>query len=434
VNRPERPVIRKAPLVLLFLLVVVHPTWGYIDPGTGSMLFSALSGVAAAAYFAVRGLWVRVKSLWGSRSVSGTSVGRGHRLVIHSEGRQYWGLFAPVLEELDRRGIRALFATADPEDPGLAFASATVQTTFLGQGNAAYWSLNLLEADLCLSTTPGLEVYHWKRSPRVGRYVHLLHAPNDATLYRLFGLDYYDAVLLSGDHQSADLRALESLRKLPAKHLVTVGSPYLDSLRSRVAAMEAQVGPPEGLTILVSPSWGPSSLLRRFGLALLGPLVQSGHRVIVRPHPQSRISEAPVLEGLRSALAGTSVEWDDDRENLRSLVRADVMISDYSGILFDYLFLRGRPVFYTQAGFDIRPYDAHHLGGRTWTFETLRKVGRELREEDLPALGRLAEAIFRRRSLVVRDEADRVRREAWAHPGESARRVVDTLEAWLGQT
>lgn len=417
-------------IVVLLLFVLGSPAWGYIDPGTGSMLFSALSGVAAAVYFFFRGLVVRLRSLperWkGSRA---TAEDRSEALVIFSEGKQYWNLFRPVLEELDRQSIVALYASADPDDPGLEFKSATVRTSFWGRGNAAYWKLNVLEADVCLATTPGLQVYHWKRSPKVKRYVHLLHAPNDATLYRLFGLDYYDAVLLTGDHQREGIRALEALRKLPPKDLITVGCPYLDVLRSRLDSAVSRE-PRTGTTVLVAPSWGPNGLLTRFGMELLGPLAASGLEVVVRPHPQSKLSEAGMLSALRAQTEGLSVEWDDDRDNLAAMARADVLVSDFSGILFDYLFLFGRSVFYTKTGFDMRPYDAHHLGGKTWTFEVLDRLGREISDGDLPRLGSLvrehAQDESRREAMAV------LREQCWAHQGTSAREIVQALRHTKG--
>ena len=82
-----------------------------------------------------------------------------------------------------------------------------------------------------LSTTPSLDVYQWKRSRDVSWYVHIPHAPNDITLYRMFGIDYYDAILLSGEYQVEQVRKLEKLRGLPEKELKLVGIPYMDEMK-----------------------------------------------------------------------------------------------------------------------------------------------------------------------------------------------------------
>jgi hypothetical protein len=393
------------------------------------MLFSAVSGIAVGVYFFFKNLVLRLKSLpdllAGRRQRISAAVGKPY--VVYSEGRQYWNVFGPVVEEFDRRGLPLMYYSSDPEDPGLKYTSKTVASALLGKGHAAFFTLNALEAEVCLTTTPGLDVYHWKRSPKVGCYVHILHAPNDATLYRLFGLDYYDAVLLNGEFHGSGIRELEVKRNLPPKTLITVGSTYLDVLKSRAEAVLADLPKEPGLTVLVSPSWGPNGLLRKFGMDLLGPLAATGLRVILRPHPQSRLSEAETLDQLKTALGGFfNVEWDFDRDNFRSLARASVMVSDFSGIIFDYIFLFSRPVLYSKTGFDLRPYDAEDLDGPTWTFETLPKIGRELDPLDFPRIGEAIQALSS--NAETRAAIDQARVEAWSYPGESARRVVDALE------
>ena len=61
--------------------------------------------------------------------------------------------------------------------------------------------------------------------------------------------------------------------------------------------------------------------------------------------------------------------------------KSDVMISDFSGIIFDYTFLCGNPVLYVNSDMDLRPYDAYDLEGEgkeLWQFRVLKKLGKEL--------------------------------------------------------
>ena len=74
----------------------------------------------------------------------------------------------------------------------------------------------------------------------VKHYVHILHAPSDATMYRLFGIDYFDSVLLSGDYQKKDIRLLEQQRGINEKELTVVGCPYLDTLKEKMQAIPAE--------------------------------------------------------------------------------------------------------------------------------------------------------------------------------------------------
>ena len=64
----------------------------------------------------------------------------------------------------------------------------------------------MLSAGIVLMTTPGIQVYQLKRSKNVKHYSHIFHSCTDSTMYRLFGLDYFDSVLMTGDYQADDTK------------------------------------------------------------------------------------------------------------------------------------------------------------------------------------------------------------------------------------
>jgi hypothetical protein len=398
----------------------------YIDPGTGSMLFSILIGAAATLYFLVRALIIKAKVVFsGGRAAVSDTV---HPYVIYSEGRQYWNVFKPVLDEFERREKTILFLASSEDDPVFKTDYTFIKAEYIGEGNRAFARLNMLQADFCLMTTPGLNVYQLKRSKMVKHYSHVLHAPGDATLYRLFGIDYFDSVLLTGDYQAEDIRSLEKLRELPPKKLVTVGCTYLDVYSERIRQIPKEEN--HRFTVLVSPSWGPSALLARYGERLLSPLVKTGWRIIVRPHPQSKKSEASMLETLGAGYRdNANLEWDFERENIHSLVKADIMISDFSGIVYDYVFLCDKPVIYVKQGIDIRAYDADDLGENAvdnlWQFKTLKEIGVELKEEYFDRIGDVIKNAAD--STGLRQAREKAKEAAWRYPGEAGKRIADFM-------
>jgi hypothetical protein len=397
----------------------------YIDPGTGSMLFSILIGAAATLYFVSRALWIKLKVfVSGGRAASSAP---SCPYVIYNEAKQYVSVFKGVLDEFERRRIPALYLTSDEADPALSRGYEFVKAEFIGEGNKAFARLNLLAADVALMTTPGLDVYQLKRSKMVKHYAHVLHAASDATMYRMFGIDYFDSVLLTGDYQAKDLRALEALRGLPQKKLVTVGCTYLDAAREKIAGIPREENPP--FTVLISPSWGPSALLARHGEKLLDPLVKTGWRIIARPHPQSKKSESAMLEKLQARYKDApNLEWDFESDNIYSLSKSDIMISDFSGIIFDYAFLFDKPVMYVLGGFDLRPYDADDLGENAaeelWQFKTLKEIGVELKE---PFDGIADEIRKAGDSPELKAARQKARDAAWQCRGEAAKNIADFM-------
>jgi hypothetical protein len=52
--------ILRIALMLVVCLSIASPAYAYLDPGTGSMLVSAVVGVAAAVALAVKMFWYRL--------------------------------------------------------------------------------------------------------------------------------------------------------------------------------------------------------------------------------------------------------------------------------------------------------------------------------------------------------------------------------------
>lgn len=399
----------------------------YIDPGTGSMLFSVLIGAAATLFFLGKAALIKVKLLFTAKKngISTTADTNFKKYVIYNEGMQYWNTFKPVCDEFEKREIELIYYTSAEKDPCFEQNYKYVKPEFIGEGNMAFVKLNMLSAGFVLMTTPGLQVYQLKRSKNVKHYSHVLHMPNDATTYRLFGLDYFDSILLTGDYQKEDIQYLENQRGINKKDLVTVGCPYLDVYKENIAKIPEEEKHP--FTVLVSPSWGDVGILKKYGEKLLDPLSKTGWRIIVRPHPQSKKSEAEMLDRLEKRYADNkNIEWDYERQNIFSLKKADIMISDFSGIIFDYTFLCDKPVMYVNAGMDLRPYDAYDLGDKKlWQYRSLEKFGRELNEAEFDNIKEVIQSMSDSAELAsARKEA---KATAWMNEGKAGAAIVDYM-------
>lgn len=396
----------------------------YIDPGTGSMIFSILIGAAATLFFLAKAAMLKLKVFFSGKK-GGVSQDASYKpYVIYSEGKQYWNVFKPVCDQFEERKISLTYYTSSEEDPVFEQKYQFVKAEFIGEGNVAFARLNLLSAGIVLMTTPGLQVYQLKRSKNVKHYTHVLHMPNDATTYRLFGLDFFDSVLLTGDYQKNDIQWLEQQRDINRKELVTVGCSYLDVLAEKIKGIEEEKNHP--FTVLVSPSWGKVGVLNKYGERLLDPLVKTGWRIIVRPHPQSKKSEAEMLQRLEDRYKNDkNLEWDYNRDNIYSMKKADIMISDFSGIIFDYTFLCDKPVMYVNTDMDLRPYDAYDLNHELWQFEILKKMGIKLEENQFDDIKNVIKNASDSPELAA---ARKIAKEtAWMHIGESGKNIADFM-------
>lgn len=394
----------------------------YIDPGTGSMLFAILIGVIGAGIYSVKMLLIklRFRLSGGKAEISNDKI----PLAIFSDDKRYWNIFAPICRELEKLGMDVTYLTASEDDPALTCGYKNVKAEFIGSGNKAFAKLNFLNARILFSTTPGLDVYQWKRSKNVDYYVHIPHASNDITLYRMFGIDYYDAILLSGDYQIEDIRALEAKRSLPQKELVKVGIPYMDEMLERCHRAPAVAAHPR--TVLLAPSWGKSAIFGVYGGRIIDVLLKTGYHVVIRPHPQSFKSESELMERLMKQYPDSEqLEWNRDLDNFEVLRRSDILISDFSGVIFDFSLINDKPIIYTDPNFDLGVYDAWWLGKPLWTQGALPRLGRQLTEENMEDLKTLIDECLEDPQYAAGRSA--VVEETWAYQTEGARRAAEYL-------
>lgn len=395
----------------------------YIDPGTGAMLFSVLMGIVSAAFFLFQKIILKIKFVLSGGKIKEQNTDK-IPYVIFSDSKRYWNVFKPICDEFESRGMVCEYWTASPDDPALEEKYSYVKAKFIGEGNKAYATLNLMNADICLATTPGLDVYQWKRSKNTNRYVHIVHEIGEVLMYRMFGTDYFDAVLLSGEFQKEGIRKLEKLRDLPEKELVVVGSTYMDSMQNK--KQNSKLISNIQKVILAAPTWGVSSTLNRFGEKFLQALVDTGYKVIIRPHPQSYISDPELMDALKKKFPDSEMfQWNRDNDNFDVLNQADILISDFSGVVFDYSLIFDKPILYANTDLDLSPYDASWIDEPIWRKEVLPQLGKELQEDDFARLKDVVDDVISNEQY--QKGRDYVRETAWQHKGDAARNVVDYL-------
>ena len=144
------------------------------------MLFTILFGLFGVVVFAFR----TVRASGGKASkINDQKI----PIAIFTDHKRYWNVFEPLLDEFEKRHQKVVYLTGSGDDPVFGKNYEFISGQFIGEGNKGFSKLNLLNASVVVSSTPSLDVFQWKRSKNVDYYIHIPHAPNDITLYRMFG-------------------------------------------------------------------------------------------------------------------------------------------------------------------------------------------------------------------------------------------------------
>jgi len=393
----------------------------YIDPGTGSAIFSIAIGIAATVYFLARGLFLKLGVGFFRRKKNDQLR---DKYVIYAEDKRYWHYFEPVLDEFENRNIEIIYLTTSKDDPVFTSKYNYTKGKYIGAGNKAYAYLNFLSAEFVLATTPHLDVFQWKRSKNVKHYSNMIHGAGGAVLFRLFSFDYFDSVLVACEDEITELRMIEKARNQKEKQLIITGNTFFDKCSELIKDLPKEEE--HRFTVLVSPSWGPNALLNVYGEKLIDPLCQTPWRIIIRPHPQSLIVEKPLIDKLKEKYKDNpNIEWDFNNENIYSLSKSDIMISDFSAIIFDYAFLFNKPIIYNIQNLDYRRLDAQDLENETYFLQAIKKIGIELAGLDICNLKEIILNLSQ--DLDKQNVRQEIKKTMWMHQGEAGRRITDFM-------
>ena len=178
--------------------------------------------------------------------------------------------------------------------------------------------------------------------------------------------------------------------------------------------------------MLLAPSWGDTAILSRYGGKIIEQLLKTDHNIIIRPHPQSKKSEKELLDRLMAEFPDSDrLQWNFDNDNYEVLKRSDILISDFSGVIFEFSLVYDKPVIYTSPDSDWAQYDQWWLDDELWTFKTLPKLGAELTRE---SFGQLPEIISNcLNNPVYAENREEARRETWVNRGKGAEKAAQYL-------
>lgn len=367
----------------------------YIDPASTSALLYIIIALVATIAFSLRGYFYRLKNLILGRGFKSSDELGGTEIVFYSEGKQYWNVFLPIIRALEKKEVPCAYLTSDKEDPGLSYHSDLYTSKFVGNLTMTSVYLNKLKAKFVGMTTPQLDVMMIRRSKRVQHYGHIVHAPIDVFTYRKFAFDYFDSVFCSGPHQIEGIKKLEEKRGTQKKLLLETGLTYydvmLDDLNSITAAEKRNP------IVLVAPTWKEYSIINRFGVSFFSSLLKNTtFDIIFRPHPQSYVSFPRLMDEL-NAFAETEprLSVDTKPSGTESMAKSDIMISDLSGVIWDYAFLFSKPVLLLKTEFEtIEGFEGSELNYPMWEMRERPKLGRIFTEEDIDSIGAIANELI----------------------------------------
>lgn len=271
-------------------------------------------------------------------------------LVFYSESSGFYKYYKGIIEYLlDNTNLTIHYITGDPEDQvfKLSEKRPALRPYYIGEKRLITLMMKL-EADIVVMTMPDLENFHIKRSyiRKDMEYIYIPHGMDSLNLtMRTHSMDHYDTVFCVGRHQKEEIEKTEALYGTKKKNLVEWGYSLLDEMCVDYEKMPKKEH--EKKHILIAPSWQPDNIVDSCLTEILDQLKGKGYHVIVRPHPQHVRHKLERMESLKQKYQDSpDIEIQTDFSSNSTVFEADLMITDWSGIAYEYAYTTKQPVLF----------------------------------------------------------------------------------------
>ena len=307
--------------------------------------------------------------------------GQRKKLVFYSEKNGFYKYYKNIIEEIIRRtNIVVHYITSDPEDEVFSLESQQFVPYYIGENRLIVLMMKL-EADVMVMTTPDLENFQLKRSyvKKDIEYIYVPHDVNSSNLtFHKDALDHFDTIFVSGVQNKSEIREREGKHGLPSKNLVEWGSSVIDNMAAAYEETEK-----DKKTILIAPSWQKDNIMDSCIEELLDALKGDGYRVVVRPHPQYVRHFEEKIDRLARKYAGQGIEVQKDFSSNKTVYEADVLVTDWSSIAFEYAFSTLKPVLFVNTPMKVVNPDYQELQTIPIDLVLRDKVGISLNPDSL---------------------------------------------------
>ena len=179
-----------------------------------------------------------------------------------------------------------------------------------------------------------------------------------------------------------EIRAIENLYGINKKPLVETGYPLLDEMIEKYNQSSHETH--EVPRILIAPSWQPDNIFESCIDGILESLKGTNYEINLRPHPQ-HVRHAPELfEGLKAKYEyeGSNITVTTDFSATNPVLEADILMTDWSDIAWEYAFTTKRPVLFIDTPMKMMNPDYDKIGIVPRNIKLRDIVGRRVKPEE----------------------------------------------------
>ena len=331
-----------------------------------------------------------------------------------------------IIRELQNRDQKVCYLTSSKDDPILKNKNKNIRVFYIGDSEIEKMNFFLrLKAKMLIMTMPDLGSYHIKRSKEFPvHYIYTFHSMNSTHMeFQKGAFDEFDSIFCVGPYQVQELRATEQLYNLKRKNLVECGYGLLDKLIKLRSSFpeKKKLLKNNKKNILIAPSWGKQNLLESMGIELVKTLLDAGYHVTVRPHPMTAKKSPKTIKQIKERFEkNPDFLLDTNTSSFEQLFSSYALITDWSGIGYEYAFVCERPVIYVDVPKKSHNKEYEKIGFVPFEISIRDKIGEIVPVQNIETIPERIEFLYSHGNNFE-NKIQKIRNDAIFNIGESGK-------------
>ena len=357
------------------------------------------------------------------------------KIVFYSENQNSTFIFESLINELiNVYDYDICYVTSSKSDPFLKISNKKIKTFCVGEGAVRTKFFLNLQAGILIMTMPDLETFYIKRSKICSvHYVCIFHAMVSTHLmYRKNAFDHFDSIFCVGKHQIDEIKSTENFYHLKPKRLIQFGYNHLDNLIEKYSKNENFIlQSQKPIQVLIAPSWGKDGIFETISEKIIDILLDAKYKVILRPHPMTQKKSKQKISHLEKKFSSNpNFVLELDIPNFDSFSQSHVMISDWSGVAFEFAFTFERPILYVDVPKKIHNPDFEDIQHIPIEESIRNKIGMIIPKSEIEFIPKYIEKLCKE-SESMKKQIKKIREETIFNIGKSnkvgAEQIVEIL-------
>ncbi len=264
--------------------------------------------------------------------------------VLYSESKFYREHFIDLIINLKKYSKNIVIITSDRDD--LIFYNQISRCLYIKNYLILNVFFKILNCKFMIMTLTDLGS-HLVRSKSCRYYVYFFHATASThKIYTHTAFKNYDIILSNGEYQTKELIEAEEKFNFPKKEIINSGYFFLDNIKNK-----ANLKKTKKRQILLAPSWNynKNNLFDDHLVNLISNLLSNNFFVTLRPHPEHYKRSINIIDKINNLYSkNNNFFFDKNLSNLNSLEEAQILITDNSSIVLEFMLVFKRPIIFVE--------------------------------------------------------------------------------------